>query len=134
MIGESLRRFAASGLSWPLSVELTDADIEARLFPSEPALPDALRPAPDWAQVNQEVRRKGVTLFLPWQKYMVSQPEGFLYSGFCEHYRECLGRLDAARATFRDKLAAPALAGFCPEHSIKTPPHPDRLLSSRPAT
>ena len=94
-IAECLRRFAASGLSWPLPAELADADIEAWLFPPKPALPDALRPTPDWAQVNQEMRRKGVTLFLLWQEYKVSQPEGFLYSWFCEHYREWLGRLDA---------------------------------------
>lgn len=94
-IGDYLRRFAVSGLSWPLPPALSDADIAARLFRAKPALPDALRPAPDWAQVNQEMRSKGVTLFLLWQEYKVNHPEGFLYSWFCEHYREWLGRLDA---------------------------------------
>jgi len=94
-ISDYLRRFAVSGLSWPLPTELADADIDARLFPPKPALPDALRPAPDWALVNREMRRKGVTLFLLWQEYKTSQPEGFLYSWFCESYREWTGRLDA---------------------------------------
>lgn len=94
-IGDYLRRFAASGLSWPLPIGLADADIDARLFPPKPAIPDAQRPTPDWALVNQELRRKGVTLFLLWQEYKSGQPEGFLYSWFCENYREWSGKLDA---------------------------------------
>lgn len=94
-IGDYLRRFAVSGLSWPLPTGLTDADIDARLFPPKPAIPDAQRPTPDWALVNQELRRKGVTLFLLWQEYKAGQPEGFLYSWFCENYREWSGKLDA---------------------------------------
>lgn len=94
-ISDYLRRFAVSGLSWPLPAELADADIDARLFPPKPALPDAMRPAPDWALVNRELRRKGVTMFLLWQEYKSSQPEGFLYSWFCVRYREWTGKLDA---------------------------------------
>jgi len=94
-IGDYLRRFAVSGLSWPLPPELSDAGIDARLFPPKPAIPDARRPTPDWSLVNQELRRKGVTLFLLWQEYKTGQPEGFLYSWFCENYREWTGKLDA---------------------------------------
>ena len=94
-IGEYLRRFAVSGLSWPLPAELADAEIEARLFPSKPAIPDAQRPTPDWTLVNRELRSKGVTMFLLWQEYKASQPEGFLYSWFCENYRAWSGKLDA---------------------------------------
>ena len=94
-IGDYLRRFAMSGLSWPLLTELADADIDAQLFPPKPSLPDSLRSVPDWARVNQEMRRKGVTLFLLWQEYKEGQPDGFLYSWFCVRYREWLGKLDA---------------------------------------
>ena len=94
-ISDYLRRCVVSGLSWPLPVGMSDADIEARLFPPRPALPDALRPTPDWAMVNREMRRKGVTLFLLWQEYKANHPEGFLYSWFCDHYREWAGKLDA---------------------------------------
>lgn len=59
-ISDYLRRFAASGLSWPLSADMSDADINARLFPLKPALPDALRPVPEWA-VN--FRRHGAISF-----------------------------------------------------------------------
>ena len=94
-VTDYLHRFAMSGLPWPLPAELGDAGIDARLFRTKPALPAALRPAPDWAQVNQEMRRKGVTLFLLWQEYKEGQPDGFLYSWFCVRYREWLGKLDA---------------------------------------
>lgn len=93
-INDCLRRFAVSGLPWPLPDELADADIDARLFPPKPALPDALRPEPDWALVNREMRRKGATLFLLWQEYKASQPDGFLCSWFCERYRKWAGKLD----------------------------------------
>jgi len=94
-VTDYLHRFAMSGLPWPLPAELADADIDARLFRTKPVLPAALRPAPDWAQVNQEMRRKGVTLFLLWQEYKAGQPDGFLYSWFCVRYREWAGKLDA---------------------------------------
>jgi transposase len=94
-ISDYLRRFAVSGLSWPLPADMADADIDARLFPPKSALLCALRPDPDWAEVNREMRRKGVTLFLLWQEYKANFPEGFLYSWFCDHYREWAGKLDA---------------------------------------
>lgn len=94
-VTDYLRRFAMSGLPWPLPAELADADIDARLFPPKPTLLDTLRSVPDWAQVNHEMRRKGVTLFLLWQEYKQGQPDGFLYSWFCVRYREWLGKLDA---------------------------------------
>ena len=62
-IAEYLRRFAQSGIAWPLA--------------------------------HQELRRQGVTLFLLWQKYKASHPDGFRYSWFCEHYRGWAGQLDA---------------------------------------
>ena len=94
-VTDYLHRFAMTGLPWPLPVVLTDADIDARLFQTKLALPAALRSVPDWARVNQEMRRKGVTLFLLWQEYKACQPDGFLYSWFCVRYREWAGKLDA---------------------------------------
>jgi transposase len=94
-VGDYLRRFAVSGLPWPLPPALTDTNIEARLFPPKPTIADALRPLPDWPQVNQEMRKKGVTLFLLWQEHKAKQPDGFNYSWFCSHFREWTGKLDA---------------------------------------
>ena len=90
--GDYLCRFAASGLSWPCS--LSDAELEQQLFPPPAAVPSEQRPLPDWAMIHAELRRPGVTLALLWQEYRLSQPKGFQYSWFCEHYRAWQGKLD----------------------------------------
>jgi transposase len=48
---------------------LADTSLETKLFPPNPALPDALRPVPDWALIHQELHKKGATLFLLWQEH-----------------------------------------------------------------
>ena len=62
-VGEYLRRAAAAGLTWPLPEDLTDAELERRLFPPPEAIPAAERPLPEWATVHRELRKKGVTLY-----------------------------------------------------------------------
>ena len=91
-VGDYLNRFAASGLTWPCS--LSDAELEQQLFPPAPTVASEKRPLPDWAWVHAELRRPGVTLALLWQEYRLSQPQGFQYSWFCEHYRAWQGKLD----------------------------------------
>ena len=93
-IGDYVRRFNASGLIWPLSAAVKDLDLESCLFPPPAAVPVDRRPLPDWPQVHQELRRKGVTLFLLWQEYKATHPDGFQYAWFCDAYRAWLGRRD----------------------------------------
>jgi transposase len=65
-IGSYLSRARAAGLSWPLPAELGDGALERLLFPGQRA--DAgSRPVPDWAEVERELRRRGVTRALLWQ-------------------------------------------------------------------
>ncbi len=100
-VAEYLRRAEAAGLSWPLSSEIDDDELERKLFPP-PSMPTAARPLPDWSVVNQEFKRKGVTLALLWDEYKAANPDGFQYSGFCEHYRRWLGKVDVVmRQTHR---------------------------------
>jgi transposase len=101
-VGEYERRFAASGLSWPLPEALSDWDLERRLFPPPPAVPADTRVVPDWAAVHQELRRPGVTLMLLWEEYRAAHPEGFGYSWFCKRYEAWSGSLDVVmRQTHR---------------------------------
>jgi len=93
-VGEYLRRAAEAGLVWPLPPGLDEAALERQLFPPPPSLPAQARGVPDWSVVHQEFRRKGVTLFLLWQEYRETHPEGYQYSWFCEHYRAWRGKLD----------------------------------------
>lgn len=101
-VGECLRRFHESGLSWPLPADLGDADLERRLFPPPARAPGRNRPVPNWAVVHQELKRKGVTLALLWQEYQLAHPDGFQYSRFCAQYRAWAGTLDVVmRQTHR---------------------------------
>lgn len=86
-VAEYVRRAGEAGLRWPLPEELSERDIERLLFPPISSIPGRMRPVPDWVEVHQELRRKGVTLFLLWQEYKARSPEGFQYSRFCELYR-----------------------------------------------
>jgi len=93
-IAEYLRRAEQAGLSWPLPPELDDAELDRRLFPPPPGLPAGSRPLPDWAEVHRELRAKGVTLFLLWEEYKQTHPEGYQYSWFCQQYRRWAGKVD----------------------------------------
>ena len=42
--------------------------------------------SPNWAYVDEELRRKGVTRSLLWQEYRADHPDGYGYAWFCEHY------------------------------------------------
>jgi transposase len=91
-VGEILRRAKQCDVTWPLPAALSEAELEAQLYP--PAAPSSLaRPEPDWPAMHRELRRKGVTLDLLWQEYKAEHPDGYRYSSFCDHYRQWVGRL-----------------------------------------
>jgi transposase len=93
-VNEYLRRAEEAGLTWPLPADLDDGALERLLFPCAPTLPAAARALPDWSTIHRESKRKGVTLFLLWQEYRETHPEGYQYSWFCERYRAWQGTLD----------------------------------------
>jgi len=93
-VAEYLHRAEIAGLSWPLPVELDETALEQGLFPALPKHPTPIRRIPDWAMVHQELKGKGVTMFLLWQEYRETHREGYQYSWFCEHYRAWRGKLD----------------------------------------
>jgi len=82
-VQDGLRRFAASGLSWP--VDLDEAALEAHLYPCEPAV--AAVPRPDFAAIQTALLgHKAMTRRHLWERYRADQPEGLGYSAFCAHY------------------------------------------------
>jgi transposase len=93
-VAEYLRRAQRAGLSWPLPEQLDDGALEARLFPRLPKGARDTRPLPDWAEIHQALKRKGMTLLLLWQEYKETYPEGLQYSQFCDRYRHWAGKLD----------------------------------------
>jgi transposase len=93
-VAEYVGRAKAAGLSWPLAAEVEEGAVERLLFPPPWALAATQRTVPDWARVHQELKHKGVTLFLLWQEYKAAHPEGYQYSWFCQQYRNWAGKLD----------------------------------------
>ncbi len=93
-VGDYLKRAQDAGLSWPLSEEMTEAQLLEKLLGSAAPAVAPTKTLPDWKAIHQELRRKGVTLQLLWNEYHQIHPEGYAYSRFCERYREWEGTLD----------------------------------------
>ena len=64
-----LSRARLVGLDWPLPDALSDAELEALLYPPSPDVAAEQRPMPDWAVVHRELRRPNMTLALLWEEY-----------------------------------------------------------------
>ena len=92
-VGACVGRARKADLTWPLPDTLSDDDLELLLFPASPTVPDPERPMPDWAQVDRELRRPGVTRALLWEEYRAGHPGGFGYTWFCTHYDAWKGRV-----------------------------------------
>ena len=87
VVGEYVRRAGVIGITWPVPEEIDDAELERRLFPV-PGETAAPRPAIDWRQVHEEMKRRSMTLVLLWQEYRAEQTDGYGYSRFCDLYGE----------------------------------------------
>lgn len=93
-VRETLKRFAATGLPWPLPDDVTDGFLEARLYKNAGTKQGHRRIAePDWALVHRELKRKHVTLSILWDEYIDQHPDGYRYSRFCDLYRSWEGKL-----------------------------------------
>ena len=86
-VTDYLTRAAAARLGWPLPTDLDDAALEQRLFPQLAGKEFSRKPEPEWAVVHEELKRKGSTLQVLHEEYLVIYPEGINYSLFCERYQ-----------------------------------------------
>ncbi len=85
-VGATVRAAKAADLHrWPLP-ELSDEELRARLF-GRSATSGAVRPKPDFKQIDTQLRHKHVTLQLLWRDYRDTHPDGYGYSRFCELFR-----------------------------------------------
>ena len=93
-VRETLKRFEATGLVWPLPDDVTDGDLEARLYKNAGTKQGHRRQVePDWAVIHRELKRKHVTLSILWDEYIERHPDGYRYSRFCDLYRAWEGKL-----------------------------------------
>jgi transposase len=85
-VGEYLRRAEAAGVGWPLG-ELSEDELNQKLFREPTPSPEKVKPLPDWEEVRKELRQKGVTLRLIWIEYLEKNPDGYKHAQFEEYYR-----------------------------------------------
>jgi len=74
--------------AWPLPAALDEAALERLLFPETPTRRRFAEP--DFLEIHEELKRKGVTLQLLWAEYAAAAhgDEALRYSQFCQRYRD----------------------------------------------
>ncbi len=92
-VADYLKRAEVAGLGWPLPADLQERDLGRLLFPTQPRTGQRRFTEPDFTQVSQELKGKGVTKQLLWQEYRQQHPDdGYSYAQFCHRYRQWQGR------------------------------------------
>lgn len=68
-VRETINRFRAAGLTWPLLEEITEAALEAKLFAATGTKRGhRSQVEPDWTEIHRELKRKHVTLSILWDE------------------------------------------------------------------
>lgn len=93
-VRDMIARFERAGLPWPVPAEISDAELEAKLYAAAGVKPGHRKQAePDWSVVARELKRKHVTLQVLWEEYIAEHPDGYRYSRWCDLFRYWEGRL-----------------------------------------
>lgn len=81
-VSEILCRAEKVGITWP--IDFNDKQLMSLLYP--PAEKKASSPEPDMEYIFREMKKKSVTLMLLWEEYKEQNPDGIMYSQFCDRY------------------------------------------------
>jgi transposase len=86
-VGKYVNLAKTLGITWPLPAGMDEAQLESKLFRGGPK-PASGFIEPDFPDLHQELKRKGVTLQLLWAEYAQAHDEhAYRYSQFCARYR-----------------------------------------------
>ncbi|HXX67573.1 MAG TPA: hypothetical protein VEK07_10345 [Polyangiaceae bacterium] len=89
-VATALSRAHTVGLDWEQVEQLGDDALEERLYGARGGRRTDRAPLPDPAQLHLGLRKTGVTLQLLHLEYLESNPNGYRYTAFCEHYSRWL--------------------------------------------
>lgn len=97
-VSDYLTRAFRAGLTWEIARDLSETEVEARLFERLGAAEPPSRATIDFNWVHQEMRKKGVTLQLLWSEYQEAVAisgnlRPYQYSQFCDLYGDWKGKL-----------------------------------------
>jgi len=119
-IVDYLARARRAGVAWPLPDEMTDAALEALLFPPPANVPKNERPLPHWPTLYSELKRPGVTLQLLWEEHRAQHANSYGYSRFCELYRAWEGLEPTFVSPAATRVTGSAIASSYPARSGRT--------------
>ena len=90
-VADYLYRAEKAGVGWPLPEDLTDQQLEQRLFPPQGTVALSAKPLPNFDYLYRELKahkKFNLTLDLLWREYKEQYPEGYQYSRFCDLYQD----------------------------------------------
>ena len=82
MVNTVLARVQESGNNNPLSLETKE--LGSIIYPPGNGKEKV---EPDFEYIDREIKKKGITLLLLWEEYKIENPDGCMYTQFCEKYR-----------------------------------------------
>lgn len=78
----------AQGLDWSSVEQLDDSQLAQLFYPESDVRVSSQFQLPDWVQVHQELKRKGVTRHLLWEEYTQAYPNrSYSYPQYCYLYQ-----------------------------------------------
>lgn len=88
-VAKALRQAENNGIVWPLGNEMTDAELNMRLFGVKKS---RVRHEPDYEYIHKELAKEGVTLTLLWAEYCDAcrneSKAPLMYTQFCARYSQ----------------------------------------------
>jgi len=82
-----LAKAKQANLSWPLPDNMDDNQLAQQLYPKADTRPSKRFQIPDWSEIHQELKTKGITKLLLWEEYTQQYPNRcYSYSQFCDRY------------------------------------------------
>ena len=83
MVNMVLTRVKDSGVKDPFGI--SDKELGSIIYPP---VDEKDKTGIDFQRIDQEMKKKGVTLGILWEEYRIAHPDGCMYSQFCAKYRE----------------------------------------------
>ena len=89
VVNKYVNKAKGCGLSWPLADDMDEQKLSSILLPAQGSNKSKIaKGSLDFTKIHQELKIKGVTLYLLWEEYKDQDSTLWSYSRFCFHYRE----------------------------------------------
>jgi transposase len=81
VVGKYQAAAQRAGLSWPLPEALDEVTLANRLCTKESTRAPTAHVAPDFANIHEQLKEKGVTRLLLWEEYRAADPGKRVFAG-----------------------------------------------------